>query len=50
MDQIYELLAITLGAILANNFIFSQFLGICPFLGVPGGRVLLARSQSHATS
>ena len=34
MDQIYELLAITLGAILANNFIFSQFLGICPFLGV----------------
>ena len=34
MDQIYELLAITLGAILANNFIFSQFLGICPFMGV----------------
>ncbi|WP_366142550.1 electron transport complex subunit RsxA [uncultured Oscillibacter sp.] len=29
-----KLLAITLGAILANNFIFSQFLGICPFLGV----------------
>ena len=34
MDQIFELLAITLGAILANNFIFSQFLGCCPFLGV----------------
>ena len=34
MDQIYELLAITLGAVLSNNFIFSQFLGICPFLGV----------------
>ena len=34
MDQISRLLAITLGAILANNFIFSQFLGICPFLGV----------------
>ena len=34
MDQIYELLAVMLGAILANNFIFSQFLGICPFLGV----------------
>ena len=34
MDQIYELLAIMLGAILANNFIFSQFLGCCPFLGV----------------
>ncbi|MCI9121642.1 MAG: electron transport complex subunit RsxA [Oscillibacter sp.] len=34
MDQISNLLAITLAAILANNFIFSQFLGICPFLGV----------------
>ena len=34
MDQIYELLAIALGAILANNFIFSEFLSICPFLGV----------------
>ena len=34
MDQIYQLLAIMLGAILANNFIFSQFLGCCPFLGV----------------
>ena len=34
MDQISTLLAITLGAILSNNFIFSQFLGICPFLGV----------------
>ena len=34
MDQIFELLAITLGAVLAINFIFSQFLGICPFLGV----------------
>ena len=34
MDQIFEILAISLGAILANNFIFSQFLGCCPFLGV----------------
>ena len=25
---------ISLGAILVNNFIFSQFLGICPFMGV----------------
>ncbi|WP_368076459.1 electron transport complex subunit RsxA [Dysosmobacter sp.] len=30
----FKLLSITLGAILANNFIFSQFLGCCPFLGV----------------
>ena len=28
-----NILAITLGAILTNNFIFSQFLGCCPFLG-----------------
>ena len=34
MQEIYTLLSITLGAILSNNFIFSQFLGICPFLGV----------------
>ena len=32
--KVTELLAIALGAILTNNFIFSQFLGICPFLGV----------------
>ena len=29
-----ELFTIALGAILVNNFIFSQFLGICPFMGV----------------
>ena len=28
-----SLFAISLGAILTNNFIFSQFLGCCPFLG-----------------
>ncbi len=28
-----SLLAISLGAILTNNFIFAQFLGCCPFLG-----------------
>ena len=32
--SITALLAISLGAILTNNFIFAQFLGICPFLGV----------------
>ena len=34
METIFSLLAFSLGAILSNNFIFSQFLGICPFLGV----------------
>ena len=29
-----NILSIALGAILVNNFIFSQFLGCCPFLGV----------------
>ena len=28
------LVSIALGAILIQNFIFSQFLGICPFMGV----------------
>ena len=30
----FEILSLALGAILVNNFIFSQFLGICPFMGV----------------
>jgi electron transport complex protein RnfA len=34
MLQLQELFTIALGAILVNNFIFSQFLGICPFMGV----------------
>lgn len=29
-----QILGIALGAILVNNFILSQFLGICPFMGV----------------
>ena len=33
-SSIAELLAIALGAILINNFVLSQFLGICPFMGV----------------
>ena len=32
--QLTTLLDIALGAILINNFIFIQFLGICPFMGV----------------
>ena len=28
-----NIITISLGAILINNFIFAQFLGICPFLG-----------------
>ncbi len=29
-----EMLAIVMAAILVNNYVLSQFLGICPFLGV----------------
>lgn len=32
--SITSLLSIAIGAILINNFILSQFLGICPFMGV----------------
>ena len=32
-EQLTSILSISLGAILINNFIFSQFLGCCPFLG-----------------
>ena len=34
MMDITKLLSIALGAILVNNFILVQFLGICPFMGV----------------
>ena len=32
--DIQNIITIALGAILVNNFIFAQFLGICPFMGV----------------
>lgn len=34
MSGITSLLSISLGMILVENIIFSQFLGICPFMGV----------------
>ena len=34
MESITSLLSIALGAGLVNNFVLSQFLGICPFMGV----------------
>ena len=42
MDQIYELLAITLGAILANNFIESVVYGVTGGLGFLLAIVLFA--------
>lgn len=34
MSGLTSILSISLGAILIENFIFAQFLGICPFMGV----------------
>ena len=34
MEMLTSIFAISLGAILTNNFVMSQFLGICPFIGV----------------
>ncbi len=34
MDYVVEILLLMLGAVLVENYIFSKFLGICPFLGV----------------
>lgn len=40
-------LALTVGAVLVNNFVLSRFLGICPFLGV-SKRVATAMGMSGA--
>jgi electron transport complex protein RnfA len=34
MDNMSEILMLILAAVLTENFIFTKFLGICPFLGV----------------
>ena len=44
-----SLAAIALNAILVNNFVFSLFLGLCPFLGV-SGKLNTAASMGAATT
>ncbi len=34
MNEIVKLLLFMVSCVLTNNFIFSRFLGCCPFLGV----------------
>ena len=34
MKTLSELLIIAIGSAIVNNVVLSQFLGICPFLGV----------------
>lgn len=41
--------AIALNALLVNNFVFSLFLGLCPFLGV-SGKLNTAASMGAATT
>jgi electron transport complex protein RnfA len=36
MDKVYVLLMGFLSVIIVNNFVFTKFLGICPYLGVSG--------------
>ena len=34
MNQVKDLLVILIGSSLVSNVVLSQFLGLCPFLGV----------------
>ena len=34
LDQLQDLLLILIGSSLVSNVVLSQFLGLCPFLGV----------------
>lgn len=43
-----DIFLILVGAVLVNNFVLTQFLGLCPFLGV-SGRVETAVGMSAAT-
>lgn len=43
-----EIFLILVGAILVNNFVLTQFLGLCPFMGV-SGKVETAVGMSAAT-
>ena len=44
-----DTLLILIGAILVNNFVLVQFLGLCPFMGV-SGKLETAMSMSLATT
>lgn len=43
-----DIFLILVGAVLVNNFVLTQFLGLCPFMGV-SGRVETAAGMSAAT-
>jgi electron transport complex protein RnfA len=43
-----DIFLILVGAVLVNNFVLTQFLGLCPFMGV-SGRVETAFGMSAAT-
>ncbi|MET4693331.1 electron transport complex protein RnfA [Endozoicomonas sp. NE40] len=49
MDQMSELVLILVSAILVNNFVLVQFLGLCPFMGV-SNKLESAMGMSLATT
>lgn len=49
MEQINELVLIMVSAILVNNFVLVQFLGLCPFMGV-SNKLEAAMGMSLATT
>ncbi len=44
-----DILVLLLGAVLVNNFVLTQFLGLCPFMGV-SNRLETAIGMSAATT
>ncbi len=48
-DMLTELALILVSAILVNNFVLVQFLGLCPFMGV-SGKLETAMGMSMATT
>ena len=42
-----EILGMILAGVLINNFVFMQYLGLCPFLGVSKASIWLQACQER---
>lgn len=49
MDKLVELVVVFLSVVLVNNFVFTKFLGICPYIGV-SSRVEMAFGMGAAVT
>ncbi|OPZ96231.1 MAG: Electron transport complex protein RnfA [Planctomycetes bacterium ADurb.Bin412] len=49
MDKLVELVIVFLSVVLVNNFVFTKFLGICPYIGV-SSRVEMAFGMGAAVT